>query len=236
MGDKRTAIQDIIGVIFDFNGTMFFDSDKHIMAWAEYIEEISGVKLTQKGIERYIADKSGKEILEHFLECELTEEMLEQFCEEKEGIYRRLCTEDRENLKLAPGLEEFLDYLTDNNVPVTIATTAHLSNVMFYFEVFDLYRWFDPEKLVCHDKSLRDKPFPDLYLVACKKINKSPDRCLVFEDSESGILAAVNAGVKNIVAVVGDNPGLDTKNSNVLCAKIKDFYELNERLEIHYKS
>lgn len=225
-------LDEIIGVIFDFNGTMFYDSKMHLQAWKEYIEETTGIALTAKGVERYIANKSGKEILEYFLKCELPEDMVDQFCEEKEGIYRRICASDEAHLKLAPGLTEFLDFLAEHNVPRTIATTANLSNVMFYFERFDLYQWFDPEKIVYHNKKLRDKPYPDQYLVACKLLNKEPARCLVFEDSVAGIVAANNAGIKNIVAVTGDNSTLSLEGLDNIRAVIKDYYELNETLKI----
>ena len=226
-----SKIEDVIGVIFDFNGTMFFDSSKHISAWTEYVEEISGVRPTQKQVERYIINKSPKYIIEHFLGYEISQDMLEQFCEEKESIYRRLCNQDKDNLKLADGLEDFLDYLAEYNVPRTIATTASLSNVMYYFETFDLYRWFEPDKMVYHDKRLRDKPFPDLYLVACKMIDKEPARCLVFEDSSVGITAAQSAGIKNIVAVVGDNKNLQTEGFDNVKAVIKNYKELNENFD-----
>lgn len=223
--------EDIIGVIFDFNGTMFFDSDKHIRAWVSYVEEVTGVRPDITDIERYIAGKSGRQILEHFLGYEISDGMLEQFTEEKEGIYRRLCNEDKTGLRLAPGLTKFLDYLTEYNIPRTIATTASLSNVMYYFEKFNLYKWFEPDKIVCGDKRIREKPYPDMYLVACKFINKEPSRCLVFEDSVTGITAAEAAGIRHIVAVKGDNPHLSIDGFNFVHAVITDYSELNETFD-----
>ena len=227
-----SKLEDIIGVIFDFNGTMFFDSDKHIEAWALYVEEITGRKPDKNEQKLYIKNQSGKKILEHFLGYELPDEMVEQLSEEKEGIYRKLCNEEGKGLALAPGLTDFLDFLAEHNIPRTIATTANLSNVMYYFEKFDLYQWFDTDKLVFHDKRMRDKPYPDMYLVACKMINKEPARCLVFEDSVSGITAACNAGIKNIVAVTGDNPHLSTDGFDGIMAVIRDFTELNSTLDL----
>ena len=90
-------IKDIIGVIFDFNGTMFFDRELQLRAWATYVEELSGVSLSRKGIERHIDGRSPKEILEHFLGYELGQDTLEQLCEEKESIYRRICMEEKED-------------------------------------------------------------------------------------------------------------------------------------------
>jgi len=228
----KIKVEDIIGVIFDFNGTMFFDSSKHEKAWQMYTEELIGRSITPEEKRLYIRQKSGRDILEKFLGYEISDDMFEQFSEEKESIYRRLCNQEKDGLKLAPGLEEFLDYLAEYNVPRTIATTASLSNLNYYFEKFDLYRWFDPEKVVCHDKNLRDKPFPDLFLVACKAINKEPSRCLVFEDSAVGITAAINAGIKHIIAVNGDNPHLDIAGFEGVHGVIKDFTELNEEFDI----
>lgn len=223
-------LEETIGVIFDFNGTMFFDSNKHVKAWVEFTEELIGREITTKEKRVYVSNKSGREIIEHFLGYEISDDMYEQFSEEKEGIYRRLCNDDKENLKLAPGLEQFLDFLTENNVPRTIASVAPLSNMMYYFETFDLYRWFDTDKIVYHDKRLRDKPFPDLYLVACKMINMPPEKCLVFEDSSIGITAAQNAGIKHIVAINGDNPSLSIDGFDYVHGMVENFTRLEEVL------
>lgn len=228
--DSETNIEDIIGVIFDFNGTMFFDSKYHIKAWTSYVEELTGGPVAKKDVEQHIIGKSGKNIVEYFLGYELNDDMVEQFCEEKESIYRNLCMQNKEDLKLAPGLEKFLDFLTEHNVPRTVSSSAPLSNIMFYFEVFDLYRWFDPEKMVYHDKRMRDKPFPDMYIVASRMLNKKPEQCLVFEDSVTGITAAKNAGVKHVVAIKGDNPNLSVDGFDCVKAVIQDYTALDKNL------
>lgn len=40
-GDYR-MLYHCKGVIFDFNGTLFFDSDKHVLAWGKMAEELRG--------------------------------------------------------------------------------------------------------------------------------------------------------------------------------------------------
>jgi HAD superfamily hydrolase (TIGR01509 family) len=44
----------------------------------------------------------------------------------------------------------------------------------------------------------RIKPFPDLFLYVAQVISEAPDNCLVFEDSEKGIIAAEAAGMRCI--------------------------------------
>jgi beta-phosphoglucomutase-like phosphatase (HAD superfamily) len=47
---------------------------------------------------------------------------------------------------------------------------------------------------------LEKKPHPMLYEMACRKLALEPSQCIAFEDSTSGYLAALNAGL-NLVAV-----------------------------------
>jgi HAD superfamily hydrolase (TIGR01509 family) len=44
----------------------------------------------------------------------------------------------------------------------------------------------------------RIKPFPDLFLYVARMLGVTPEDCLVFEDSEKGIIAAQAAGMKSI--------------------------------------
>lgn len=222
-----------IGVIFDFNGTMFFDSSKHEKAWKMYIEELCGISIDVSEFRKYIHGRTSKDILKHFLKSdyELSENMVAQLSEEKELIYRVLCQEDRDNLKLAPGLIAFLDYLKEANVPMTIATAANWDNVDFYFDIFELYKWFDIDNVIYDNGTLCGKPAPDYYIAAAKKINIPTRKCLVFEDGEAGILSAINAGVENVVVVTGDSH-IDATNIKQVIAIVEDYTMLNNDLII----
>ena len=123
-----------IAVIFDFNGTCIFDGKLHDEAWKTYIEELAGKSVSGEEIKNYIIGRTAKEILEHFLGYELNDNMVNQFSEEKERIYRILLA--KADLKLAKGLEEFLNYLSLAKVKHTIATTANLENMNYYFEIY----------------------------------------------------------------------------------------------------
>ena len=119
-----------IGVIFDFNGTCIFDGKYHNMAWKTYIEELSMKPVSDRDTSLWIIGKTPKEILEHFLGYELSDNMINQFSEEKERIYRSLIAKD--DVPLAPGLKDFLNYLLLAQVKRTIATTANLENMNMY--------------------------------------------------------------------------------------------------------
>jgi len=53
----------------------------------------------------------------------------------------------------------------------------------------------DIEVLVCADDTERGKPYADPFLSAAKQLNVAPEDCLVFEDGDPGVQAAIAAGM-----------------------------------------
>jgi beta-phosphoglucomutase-like phosphatase (HAD superfamily) len=63
--------------------------------------------------------------------------------------------------------------------------------------VTGLLRYFDPH-IFSATQVARGKPAPDLFLFAASRMQAAPDTCLVIEDSEAGVRAAVAAGMRVI--------------------------------------
>ena len=75
---------------------------------------------------------------------------------------------------------------------------------------------------VCAGDVQRSKPAPDCYLEAAARLQFEPARCLVFEDSQAGVLAAKAAGM-HVIAVGRAGPGAQHTQW-----AIDDFTELPE--------
>ncbi|MFC4770752.1 HAD family hydrolase [Enterococcus hermanniensis] len=189
------------GVIFDFNGTMFLDSDLHEAAWLYLIQKYSNRTMTEEDILKNIHGKTNDVILRHFLSADLSTEDIQQLSDEKEAYYRKLVVESPEHNTFTTGLTDVLAELKIQNIPMTIASASPKVNMDFYFDYLNLGKWFYEEKIVYHDGSFPGKPAPDIFLIAAKKINVSPEDCLVIEDSYSGLQAARNAAIGTIVAI-----------------------------------
>jgi beta-phosphoglucomutase-like phosphatase (HAD superfamily) len=54
------------------------------------------------------------------------------------------------------------------------------------------------ETMVCAGETENGKPFADPFLKAAKELGVSPESCMVFEDGEPGVQAAIAAGMKYI--------------------------------------
>ena len=196
------GIDGVRGCIFDFNGTLLFDTPAHADAWRAFLLE-KGIAVSDTDIQKHIQGRPNPDILRHFL-GELTDQEILTCSKRKEEKYRAVCLQKNDWFRLVDGVPEMFDRLQAEGVPFTIATSSQWDNVSFYFEHLGLDRWFTPETLVFDDGKMRGKPAPDIYLRAMALIGCRPDECAVFEDSLSGIQAGRAAGAGWIIAVDSD--------------------------------
>lgn len=189
------------GVIFDFNGTLYWDADKQEESWRLFSRKLRGYEMSSEELQRVMHGRTSRSIIEYLVGSPIDNKTLTALVEEKEQIYRDMCEEDAPNLKLVPGATELLDYLTKNKTARTIATSSEKVNVDFFFKVLELYRWFDINKVVYDDGKLRGKPEPDIFLKASERIGIDPEYCIAVEDSISGIEAACRANIGKIIAI-----------------------------------
>ena len=189
------------GIIFDFNGTLFWDSKMHLEAWREYSKKLRKNAFTDEEMRNYMFGRTNEDIIRYLIGRQPEKELVEKCQNEKEAVYREMCRKDKENFVLAKGVVEFLDYLKENNIPRTIATMSEENNVKFFIEGFNLDKWFDVDKIVYDNGKIKGKPAPDIYLIAAKNLNLKPEDCIVVEDAVSGIESARAAGIGHIVAI-----------------------------------
>ena len=218
------------GIIFDFNGTLFFDSEKHLEAWREYSKRLRGTPFSDEEMRQYMFGRTNEDIIAYAIGRKPEPELVEKLAKEKEEVYREMCRKDYENTKLAPGAIDFLNFLKNNNIPMTIATMSEKDNVDFYIEEFNLSKWFDIEKIVYSDGTIPGKPAPDIYQIAAQKLHLSPKDCIVVEDAISGIEAAKSAGIGKIIAIASMESVDLYKNIPAVTQIIKNFDEIDRNI------
>lgn len=223
------------GIIFDFNGTLLFDSEKHLEAWREYSKHLRGTPFSDEEMRDYMFGRTNEDIIAYAIGKKPAPELVEKLGLEKEAVYRDMCRNDRENFKLAPHAEEFLEFLVENDIPHTIATMSGIENVEFYIEEFKLEKWFDIDKIVYANGKIPGKPAPDIYLIAAKNLGLTPAECIVVEDAVSGINAAANAGIGKIIAMASMEPVELYKKMPSVGEVITDFEQL-DRSQFYIKT
>ena len=88
------------GIIFDFNGTLFFDNDKHVKAWNEISKILRGKEITLEELHTKLNGTPNIQNILYFTDGKATKEELEKYSQKKEEYYRQFCKEDTENIDL----------------------------------------------------------------------------------------------------------------------------------------
>jgi len=174
-------------IIFDCDGVLVDSEPLSIRLLVEGLASIGYAIDEATAYERFLGRSLSavQAMLREELGFELPTERLEAMRISLFETYRR-------ELKAMPGIVEALDGL---RVPSCVASSSLPERVRISLEVTGLLPRFAPHIFSAAMVS-QGKPAPDLFLHAAAEMGAVPSRCLVIEDSEPGISAALSAGMR----------------------------------------
>ena len=111
-------------------------------------------------------------------------------------------------IPLRPGVKRLLRQAREAGLRLGIATTTTPENVTTLLSATlgpESIDWFDV--IAAGDVVPNKKPAADIYRYALKQMDLTAADCMAFEDSENGVLASLNAGLKTLVTVNGYTRG-----------------------------
>jgi beta-phosphoglucomutase len=189
--DYFAAIMKRFAFVFDMDGVIADSNPYHEIALREFCER-HGYHLTDHDLRNRIFGRTNKDWIP-MLFGPLEPEMIDQYGAEKEALYRQIYAA---HIRPLDGLIEFLEKLQAQGIPRAVATSAPRENVDFTLDRTGTRKYFD----VILDESFvtRGKPDPEIYIRTAKALKMPASRCIVFEDSLSGVLAAKAAGCRVI--------------------------------------
>ena len=184
-------------VIIDFNGTLFMDTEFHTKAWQAIYKELHPNEDDGPDGSFYCGPRN--DVLIERIAPWLSTQERQEVSRHKEAMYRQMCRENSEQVKLVTGTAEFLNKLKECKIPFILASASIKENIDFYFETFALERWFDKEITVYDDGSYADKG--EMHKEAARRLGVDISKCIVIEDSVSAITHAKEVGAGWIVAI-----------------------------------
>jgi beta-phosphoglucomutase len=197
--------------IFDLNGTMINDMDYHTRGWLYLLNNILGGNFTWDEVKPQMYGKNQEVLVRMFGAGRFTDEEMERLSLEKERRYQE---EFLPNLKLLPGLNEFLEKSYQQGIPMAIGSAAIPFNIDFVLDNLNIRHYF--KAIVSADDVTFSKPNAETFLKAAALLNVEPTDCLVFEDVPKGVEAAQNAGMKAVVLTTTHQPDEFKNLQNVL--------------------
>ena len=203
-------------VIFDMDGVIIDSNPFHKISLRQFCEKY-GYHLSDEELIRKIYGRTNKDWLANLFGA-LTKEELTNYGEEKEALFREIYKNDIHALK---GLPEFLKGLNEKNIPIAIGTSAPRSNVDFVLAHTGLEKYFS---IILDESNVEQgKPNPEIYLKVAARLGYEPVRCIVFEDSLSGVESARRAGAK-VVGVATTHSFEELSHTDLV---IQDFTDLD---------
>lgn len=186
------------GIIFDLDGVVCHTDNYHYQAWKTVADEL-GIYFDQE-INNRLRGVSRMESLEIILErCGRTIEESEKVCyaDKKNEIYKKLL-ENMNSQDLAEEVRDTLSRLKELGVRMAIGSSS--KNARFILERLGLEYFFDA--VSDGTNIVNSKPNPEVFLKAAEYLKLKPAQCLVVEDAEAGLLAAIAGGMD--CAAIGD--------------------------------
>ncbi len=178
-------------VIFDLDGVVVTTDECHYMGWKKLADDEGiyfdkEINVRQRGVSRM---ESLEVLLEKATRSYSDEEKLEM-AERKNNYYKEYI-KDLTPADILPGVLDFCAYIREQGGKMAIGSSSR--NTPGILKGIGLDNYFDA--VADGNQITRSKPDPEVFLLAAKLLGIAPEKCLVVEDADAGIQAALAAGM-----------------------------------------
>jgi HAD superfamily hydrolase (TIGR01549 family) len=183
--------------LFDLDGTLTDSVYQHVLAWREAFQA-EGIELAVWRIHRQIGMSGGlmMNALLREIGHPVTLEEVERIQHRHAAAYER----QADSLRLLPGAQELLDYLSAHHVSYALATSGRLESAR---HTLALLKLSPGVPIITRDQVRHAKPDPDVFLTAAQQLNLPINRCIVVGDSVWDMLAARRAWALSVGLLSG---------------------------------
>lgn len=189
-------ISNYKAVIFDLDGVLVTTDDCHYLAWKKLADEENiyfdrDINERLRGISRM----ESLEIVLEKAEKQYSDDEKKEMAERKNSYYVSLVKEIDQSA-LIDGAIEFVSYVKENSLKTAIGSSSKNTNLILSQTGID--SMFDA--IADGNIIIKSKPDPEVFLKAAELLGIEPCDCLVCEDADAGVEAAISAGM-DVLAV-----------------------------------
>jgi beta-phosphoglucomutase-like phosphatase (HAD superfamily) len=184
----------LAGVIFDLDGLLLDTERLSRRAWLAGAADL-GVDVPVAVLDTIIGRRRA-EVEHEFLQV-MGADFDTAALYERHGVHYRAQLDTITPLALRKsGVDALLDWLDTHAIPRAIATSTLARGAAEKLQLAALTERFPV--VVTGEQVPRSKPAPDIYLEAARRLDVAPGMCVVFEDSDVGLEAALAAGMRAV--------------------------------------
>lgn len=182
----------ICACIFDLDGVVVDTAKYHYLAWKRLAAEL-GFDFLPVHNERLkgVSRMRSLDILLEVGGLTFSQDEKDRMAAQKNEWYLEFITKMTPD-EILPGAKELLEELRMHNIKLALGSAS--KNAPIIMDRIGLTEHFD--KILDGNSVLVAKPAPDIFLTAASALSVAPADCVVFEDAEAGIEAALNAKMR----------------------------------------
>jgi beta-phosphoglucomutase len=201
--------------IFDLDGVIVDTAHYHFLAWKKLADQL-GIPFDEKENERLkgVSRMHSLDIILSLGNMKMDDKKKEMLADRKNGWFVDYVNTMKPE-EIFPGVKDLLKKIRKKGLKIALASSS--KNAPAVIELLRIGKEFDA--VVDGTMVVHSKPDPEIFLLAASMLNVAPKDCLVFEDAEAGVEAAVRAGMKCIG--VGSPDQLN--KANLIIARTGDF-------------
>ena len=178
------------GLIFDCDGTLADTMPAHFVAWTTMLTR-HGIPFSETRFYELGGVPTAQIIRILAAEHKMPLRDLNAMVREKEAAFL-------ESLHAVKPVEKVVAVAKANRgrLPQAVASGGYRDTITRTLAVLGIRDWF--EAMVTAEDTERHKPEPDVFLEAARRLGVSSELCVVFEDTDIGLLAAKRAGMASV--------------------------------------
>ena len=187
-------MENIKACLFDLDGVIVDTAKYHYLAWKVLADEM-GFEFTHEHNERLkgVSRMRSLDILLEIGEKEISEEEKLKLAERKNKIYLDYIYKMTPD-EILPGVKDFIATIRNKGIKVALGSAS--KNAITILKQLKIESFFDA--IIDGNMVSKSKPDPEVFIKGAEALNVANNQCVVFEDAEAGIEAALSANMRCI--------------------------------------
>jgi beta-phosphoglucomutase-like phosphatase (HAD superfamily)/choline kinase len=178
--------------LFDLDGTLVYTDNVYFHVW-EIILSRYNICLTKEIYTKYILGNNDKFVCQNLLMN--INVSLSELSEIKDELFIKFI----EKITIIPGVSEIFDLIKKKGHCISVVTNCNYITAKEILTYLNLGKYID--YLITSNDCVNGKPDTEPYLKVIQKYKVPSNKCIIFEDSKSGLQSAKGVNPKQLVGV-----------------------------------
>jgi len=230
--ELKNFINDSFVFLFDLDGTIVLTDHIYMIVWKEILSKYN-ITLDIDLFNKYILGNSDDKVVQRLIPiCDVN-----KVSELKDKLF----IENIDKIQIINGVVDFIKTIKSRGFACSIVTNCNRKVASKIVDFCGIGKYID--YITIGNECKKSKPHPDPYVETIEKYGVNKNKCIIFEDSKSGLLSARLSNVRCVVGITTNynkdeliKNGADYTIIDYNCVNMRDIMYYNKLSMEHIKT